>query len=162
LAGRGLLIRDLDEAISLKQAPAHTPILPCQLSSTNLGPSSLPFSRPSARLYNPYLPSSNLSSTPFSALSKPSLLYYGVPSPGLHGHLEGWPSSCWVCICSFEPIPVLSTQAFACLCREVLTGRTGNIVLIGGVVAAFVVYTAYQQRTRTSPAVIPATQKKTN
>ncbi|KFY94795.1 hypothetical protein V500_03060 [Pseudogymnoascus sp. VKM F-4518 (FW-2643)] len=37
-----------------------------------------------------------------------------------------------------------------------------NIVVIGAVVAVFVVYTAYQQRTRTSPGVAPATQKKTN
>ncbi|KFY92895.1 hypothetical protein V500_03991 [Pseudogymnoascus sp. VKM F-4518 (FW-2643)] len=38
----------------------------------------------------------------------------------------------------------------------------GNIVPIGGVVASFVVYTAYQQRKRTSPGVAPAMQKKTN
>lgn len=38
----------------------------------------------------------------------------------------------------------------------------GNIVVIGGAAAAFIVYTAYQQRTRTSPAVEPARQKKIN
>jgi len=32
----------------------------------------------------------------------------------------------------------------------------GNIVVIGAAVAAFVVYTAYQQRTRTSPTVASA------
>ncbi|KFX96450.1 hypothetical protein O988_05301 [Pseudogymnoascus sp. VKM F-3808] len=37
-----------------------------------------------------------------------------------------------------------------------------NIILIGGVVAALVIYTTYQQRTRTSPSVAPAMQKKIN
>jgi membrane-bound ClpP family serine protease len=57
---------------------------------------------------------------------------------------------------------VLAIHGFVFLCREVLTGETGNIVVIGVVVAAFVVYTAFQQRTRAPPAVAPAKQKKTN
>jgi hypothetical protein len=39
---------------------------------------------------------------------------------------------------------------------------TGNIAVIGVVVVAFVVYSAYQQRTGKPAAVAPVKQKKTN
>ena len=47
-------------------------------------------------------------------------------------------------------------------CAQILTLETGNIVVIGGVVAAFFLYAMYQQRNGRPVAAAPAKSKKIN